>query len=219
MSNPHNYSATTEEAATVEHVWDLIYAARVGELQPAHDAPTRQWNGRPDLVMRELNIADRHAQVMMFIPQPDWSRMAFWKSRQATLRFVCNGLQVPPPGYLKETINSAEIGMVILYIVAIPPGPGLEAVSAAGRYSEHEYLAREDAAAALTKRLLDQTGLVVSDYNHGIVERYRREISDLNRHIETLRLRNHKLAVTYYEFRQLYAPTYNSSTSSNSDID
>ncbi|MED6139581.1 hypothetical protein PIB30_085223 [Stylosanthes scabra] len=216
MNHAQHHTATVEEAATVEHVWNLITVARAPEFYAISRCPRRRWIERPEVVMRQLGIADRYPTRLVMVPEEDWSGVAFWKSRQATLRQLCDSLQIPPPGYVQDTRQAPGVGTVHRFIVACAPSPDLHVVSGAGRFSTDIHIAREDGGAALTTTLLGATQMNLSDYRTDLLRAANAEIADLRHQLDEVKVKHATLKVKYMDLRGDFAPGA-APHSSNSD--
>ncbi|MED6110546.1 hypothetical protein PIB30_044032 [Stylosanthes scabra] len=74
--------------------------------------------------------------------------------------------EVPPAGFLMQSRASTSKGIVHRFIAALPLENAIDALSAAGRYSQDVFLDREDATAALICTILGYAHLIMYDINH-----------------------------------------------------
>ncbi|MED6196128.1 hypothetical protein PIB30_044394 [Stylosanthes scabra] len=142
--------------------------------------------------MRLMDIPSRHRTGIHFVPDHDWSIVAVFRSHLTSLRILCTTLSLPMPGFLQETEHRTSMGTVHRFVVALPPGPLVDFVSAAGRYSADIYLARE-AAAAMIHKIMNETGYIIFDFNYTWAERLDMTISSLAERNNRLRDRVHEL--------------------------
>ncbi|MED6119907.1 hypothetical protein PIB30_016116 [Stylosanthes scabra] len=122
-------------------------------------------------------------------------------------RTEASSLRIPPVGYLHETSTTERGDVIHHFIVVIPPGPGLEALSAAGHYSSDELLAREDGAAALAGMMLRAFNIINYDLSNDLLE----EARDRN---DKLHSQNSQINREYMNYRDDYP--YDARESSNS---
>ncbi|MED6121234.1 hypothetical protein PIB30_028062 [Stylosanthes scabra] len=203
-----------EEDATTEHLRHLSRIMRRDVQQGQPPAPHRFWLTTPKRVMRALNIPSRHELGIEYVPDRDWSKALLTKSHQTMLRLMCHALQVPPPGYLHETMATDTGATLHRFIVAIPPGTGVDAVSAASCYSYNELLARDDVAAALAKILLREDESYIHDLNNEVLEEIIAENGELRREIRALRRRVAELRGGVRQTGMVHGSTSTNSSSS-----
>ncbi|MED6121232.1 hypothetical protein PIB30_028060 [Stylosanthes scabra] len=204
------------EASGLDHIRGLIATTRGGNFILEGANGDRHWSMNPNDQMILIDIPSHHAIIILFVPDSDWSVVVVWRSHMTSLRQLCNTLRLPLPGFLKQTEDGMAKGTVHRFLVTLPPGPNVDVLSAAGRNSNDEVIAREDAAAAMIRKIIQEIGYVIHDYNHERAETLQRSNSSHYSDLDRMRHRNHKLMVEFMEFRELYAPTYNSLTSSES---
>ncbi|MED6162111.1 hypothetical protein PIB30_067262 [Stylosanthes scabra] len=205
MHQGQHHTATVEEAATVEHVWNLINVARAQEFYGNSRSPRRHWTDRPDRVIRQLNIADRHpARKYLPLAYP-----FYFRTKTPTLMICITASQAllwsrNRTGAVRDMRRGS--GLCIASCVACAPGHGLEVVSSAGRFSPDIQLAQEDGAASLTKALLDATQMTLNDFTSDLFVEAKTEITELRRELEEVKLKHATLTVKYMDLRGEFAP-------------
>ncbi|MED6167177.1 hypothetical protein PIB30_000428 [Stylosanthes scabra] len=166
---------TAAERATCRHVKELISQTRAA----ANEDPPQLVAGAADDEWDPANPAglERHMERLLhfqpeieFVPQRDWSKVAVWRSRQVMLRNLCDELGYPPPSYRVQAIETRSRGAVQRFFAMVPPSEVTRGLVTEEKYSTDEHLAREDAAAALMKRILHLTGKHVDDFNYDEID-------------------------------------------------
>ncbi|MED6169997.1 hypothetical protein PIB30_026453 [Stylosanthes scabra] len=225
MNHIQYHTATVEEAATVEHVWNLITVAHAPEFYGISCCPRRRWIKWPEVILRQLGIADRQParkSLPLFLCfsflQQDTSTHAFLnpshrlgdgprrRLERGRILEKPSGHFIPPPGYVQDTQQAPGIGIVHHFIVACAPSPDLHVVDGVGRFSTDIHMAREDGAAALTKAMLGATQMNLSDYSTDLLRDVNAEISNLRRELEELNVKHATLKVKYMDLRGEFAP-------------
>ncbi|MED6221841.1 hypothetical protein PIB30_058527 [Stylosanthes scabra] len=182
----------TAESASLRHFRGLIAEAHGGMFNvDAHAG--HHWILKPEEQMRLMDVPSRHRTGIQFVPDCDWSIVAVLRSHLTSLRIMCTALSLPLPGFLQETEEGTSMGTVHRFVVALPPGPLVDFVSAARRYSTDIYLAREDAAVATIRKIMNETGYIIYDFNYVRAERLEMTISSLAERNNRLRDRVHEL--------------------------
>ncbi|KAL4293486.1 uncharacterized protein LOC107612408 [Arachis ipaensis] len=212
MSHPINPAVTADEVASMEHIRALIRAAQSARRRSGSSIRANPWSFNQNDVLRQLTLADRHDHGVEFVPDRDWSHVALYKSRQTSLRQVCTSLHEPPPVYHKQTYESTTRGTVHRFLVVIPTDSEYSSCSAAGRYSTDEHLAREDAAAALMRKVLELHSMVVDDFNDDLLEEEKLVHYETRNALERLRAHYRDMASSFRNYRRLNHLEYMSSS-------
>ncbi|XLU42180.1 hypothetical protein S245_036994 [Arachis hypogaea] len=152
---------------------------------------------------------------LCFVPERDWSKVAIWTSRQTSLRLLCKEINRPPPIFKSQLRELTDRELVQRFLISVPLGPGTPEMTATGRYSTDQHLAREDAAAAMITKLLNLYGKHIDDYNHDLQDEATTVIERLQQELDSLRSRYERMRSAYKHHRRLLQREFPSDSESD----